>query len=977
MNQTNNFTFLKLLSLLITILLFNSYGMAQLPAAKVDINMEGRSTTEVNEPGYTPWYIPRVSSDTLVVSDVTFIIKATAPKDHTTMRCSWSKALVQSPYYMRLVNDGVKIDNDSLLAYPDMGAEIELHIQGLPVGSHSIQTYHNLWQDTSKTNRSPINVYLNDELIHENIYRSMKVENKSEATVLLTLLNITEAGQEMVLKMEAVKEFDINPAKPTDINVCINGFELNTSDLTKESREPIPVDGDMHVDADNGSVELQWQASLNNLTQTHTLFVGTDSATVANATKWNADVCKGNYPVTTTTYELSGLYSMNTYYWRVDETDSEGQVTKGKIWHFRPRHLAFPDAEGYGRFAIGGRGGQVVYVTNLDDSGPGSFRNAVENYNGPRTILFAVSGLITLNSRLVINDDFITVAGQTAPGKGICFRWAPVGVIGDDLIVQHLRVRLGIGITYDGMGLTGADHSIVDHCSISWTIDEAFSSRGAHNITLQRTLISEALNEAGHSNYSAGKRHGFAASIGGDVGSFHHNLLAHCAGRNWSLAGGLDGDGYYSGRLDITNNIVYNWDGRTTDGGAHEVNFVNNFYKKGAAVDNVMMLTAQLEGVGKGSQSYFYEGNVLQNLDGSFACDGTDNTCARNYQKASTQILDWELWVDEPFFPSFVNTESATDAFKKVLSNVGCTQPVFDNHDIRMVEETLHGTYSCNGSKTNKPGLPDHEDDVNAWEAYPGYTRSADWDSDLDGLPNWWETARQTNPNSAAGSFADSNADNDMNGYTNLEEYLHWMSKPHYFMNTGESLTINLSDYTRGFTNNPVFSVFNAENGVASLTGNSMVNFTPSAEGMAGFEFTVVDADGTEMTQKIGVFTGSIPGNEAFEYLYFKDRALTEEVIVGKNTASNELKNQWENLQLSVYPNPANNTLNVIIGSNNQSMATITISDISGNIIKTEQSYISKSNDLMTIDLTNLASGVYFINARNSDSTKSVKFIKQ
>ena len=135
----------------------------------------------------------------------------------------------------------------------------------------------------------------------------------------------------------------------------------------------------------------------------------------------------------------------------------------------------------------------------------------------------------------------------------------------------------------DGMGMASGNNSIFDHCSISWTIDEAFSSRSGLNITLQRTLISEALNEAGHKNYPAGTQHGYAASIGGEIGSFHHNLLAHCAGRNWSLAGGLThGTTTYAGRLDIRNNVVYNWRNRTTDGGAHEVNFVNNYYKPGA-----------------------------------------------------------------------------------------------------------------------------------------------------------------------------------------------------------------------------------------------------------------------------------------------------------------------------------------------------------------------------------------------------------
>jgi hypothetical protein len=219
--------------------------------------------------------------------------------------------------------------------------------------------------------------------------------------------------------------------------------------------------------------------------------------------------------------------------------------------------------------------------------------------------------MIQLTSRLVLSQPYITVAGQTAPGKGICIRSAPFGVTGNDAVVQNVRVRLGGGPTLDGMGLTGANYSIIDHCSISWTIDEAFSSRGGKNITLQKTLISEALNAAGHKNYPAGTEHGYAATIGGDIGSFHHNLLAHCYGRNWSLGGGADGSGAYIGKMDITNNVVYNWGSRTTDGGTKEVNFVNNYYKPAAGSKIFVAFSADNENVGTGTQRCYFSGNVM------------------------------------------------------------------------------------------------------------------------------------------------------------------------------------------------------------------------------------------------------------------------------------------------------------------------------------------------------------------------------
>lgn len=378
------------------------------------------------------------------------------------------------------------------------------------------------------------------------------------------------------------------------------------------------------------------------------------------------------------------------------------------------RTLAFPGAEGYGRFALGGRGGRVIAVTNLHDSGPGSLRAAVEA-TGPRTVVFEVSGLIRLESKLVVREanSFLTIAGQTAPGLGICISNYNLGMLGaHDVIIRYIRVRPGntSGTTLDGMGLASADNAIIDHCSISWTLDEAFSSRGAKNITLQRTLISEALNAAGHKKYPPGTEHGYAASIGGDVGSFHHNLLAHCAGRNWSLAGGLDKTkGHtYAGRLDIRNNVVYNWKSRTTDGGAHEVNFVNNYYKPGPASKYFVALKAQYGGF-PGSQRYYVAGNVMP---GHFGADDQEMARTATTERGGKLPTDYSPWVDAPFFESHVRTQTAEDAYADVLANVGCNFPALDPHDQRILAEVRAGTTTYRGSTTGLPGLPDSQADV-------------------------------------------------------------------------------------------------------------------------------------------------------------------------------------------------------------------------------------------------------------------------
>jgi len=431
--------------------------------------------------------------------------------------------------------------------------------------------------------------------------------------------------------------------------------------------------------------------------------------------------------------------------------------------------LAFPTAEGYGRFALGGRGGRVIHVTNLNDAGPGSLRAAVEA-EGPRTVVFDVSGLITLESRLIVRKQNakLTIAGQTAPGKGICLRKYNFGMLGaTNVIIRYLRVRPGnlSGMTLDGMGMASSDDCIIDHCSISWTLDEAFSSRGAHNITLQRTLISEALNAAGHKKYPPGTQHGYAASIGGDIGSFHHNLLAHCAGRNWSLAGGLSKPkNQYAGRLDLRNNVVYNWKNRASDGGAHEVNFVANYYKPGPATKFLYALNAQYGGF-PGTQQYYFAGNIME---GQFGL--TNQTAGRTAttERGGTLPQDYSPWVDRPFFESYVQTQSAELAYADVLGNVGCNFPALDEHDQRVIEETRNGTYRFEGSKTGLPGLPDSQEDVGGWEVYPEVHRPADWDTDHDGMPDHWEQAHGLNPEDASDRNNDLNGD----GYTNLEKYL-------------------------------------------------------------------------------------------------------------------------------------------------------------------------------------------------------------
>ncbi|ATC63360.1 pectate lyase [Nibricoccus aquaticus] len=802
---------------------------------KVDFSIPGRS--DAIAPHFNQWPVKNGASDEKEIAGLSFKLTHRGPGKG--IATTWWKfgALEGS----RMAVDGVTLDNG------DTTSVLELRMRGLTPGPHTLVTYHNISEDDSKNPYGKIDIAINGTAQISGLTPSRRATDETAAFAYLTF-NAT-AGQEVVIAFTPSPASADPSAKRR--NIILNGFELDASSPALRARQPSPAHGDYHTDADTAPLSLTWVPAASAVT--HHVYLGTSLEAVANATPQSPEY-RG--PVSKPAFSPGALSPLVRHFWRIDEVDAAGLVTRGEVWSFQPRRVAFPGAEGYGRFALGGRGGRVIEVTNLNDSGPGSLRAAVEA-DGPRTVVFTVSGLITLESKLPVRNPFITIAGQTAPGKGITIRKYNLGLLGaHDSIIRHLRVRPGniAGVTLDGMGMAGTDHAIFDHCSISWTIDESFSSRGAKNITLQRTLISEALNAAGHKNYEAGKPHGFAASIGGDIGSFHHNLLAHNYGRNWSLAGGLGAGGAFTGRLDITNNVVYNWGRRATDGGAHEVNFVNNYYKPGAATTMFYALNAQYGGF-PGTQRYYFAGNVMP---GKF-----DEKSQKKGRMVSTELgakmPTYEVYVDQPFFPSHVTTQSARHAYKVVLSDVGANAPALDNHDTRMISETLAGTYSFKGSKTGLPGMPDTQVDSGGWEALPEIRRDASWDTDHDGLPDWWEKLHGSNPASPANDYSDSNADRDANGFTDLEDYLAWMATPRTSIPAGQPTELPfsiLSNLTAGFTDKPVFTVASAKNGeLVILPDGKAARFTPAPgfTGLASFTFTVTDAEGDSLTRTVNL----------------------------------------------------------------------------------------------------------------------------
>lgn len=801
-------------------------------AQKIDFNLANKPASQVNEDGFIPWGINTCETETKEVEDaegnkVSITLANDASYAGKRLKSCWEKNGISSS---KLIADGFAIydldDNNNTPQVTEGAVCLNVTIKGLTPGKHTLMAYHN---NNDGYHAPHLDVYVNGEKQQEGVAQTTR-EKTLSACGMSYVSFVVEEGKDVVISYVTTPSDNDDKSHYYTTSLTVNAFIFDRPNPLTAASDPFPANRDYHVDADNGSLVLSWTAAAKAVK--HHVYMGT---TADNLTEVSAS--------TQPEYTLTKASNLETYYWRVDEEDAAGNVYEGDVWTFRPRHLAFPGAEGYGKYATGGRGGSVYHVTTLEDNGDdenpieGSFRYGIKKATGPRTIVFDVGGVIALKKRLTCSDEYVTIAGQTAPGNGIMLRDCPFGMASEG-ITRFLRMRLGhkemtSGVIsdddkvngLDGMGMAGNDNAIMDHCSISWTIDEAFSSRNAKSLTLQRTLISEALNVAGHPNYSAGTAHGYAATIGGGemsatlkVGSYHHNLLAHCEGRNWSLSGGLDGAGAYDGHHDVFNNVVYNWGGRATDGGSHEINFVNNYYKMGPATTQKKLMRLQLEGTGSGTQSVYVNGNLRQAANnGTITEDKKDDTY--KVETSNGQVVNWEPLVTQPFFESLATIESAKAAYKNVLSDVGANQPFLDNHDTRMVSETLAGTTSTIGSRSGKKGLIDSEEDKGC-EGFGGLNiinaqRDAHWDTDQDGMPDWWEEVK---------GVSDSNADDNGDGYTNLEEYLNWMAEPHFTIKQGESITLDMKQYFAGYTNNPSFECEGNDEAMNKLSADTGSN---------------------------------------------------------------------------------------------------------------------------------------------------------
>ncbi len=476
-------------------------------------------------------------------------------------------------------------------------------------------------------------------------------------------------------------------------------------------------------------------------------------------------------------------------------------------WASRPYDLpqakipAFPGAEGGGMYTFGGRGGKVLTVTNLNDDGPGSFRWACEQ-GGARIVVFNVSGVIELKSPVILRAPYITIAGQTAPGDGVCITGESFQVNTHDVIVRHMRFRRGqtsVLHREDSFGGNPIGNIMIDHCSCQWGCDENISfyrhmypdtgekraKLPTVNVTIQNTISAKGLDTWNHA---------FGSTLGGENCSFMRNLWASNTGRNPSIG--------WNGVFNFVNNVVFNWVHRTADGGDHTAmfNFINNYYKPGPATPNgsikERILRVQSRKTPDGVLMYprvYATGNVVEgndrvnkdNWNGGIQIDGVEG---KDYAIGQIRFND-------PFAMPFITTISAEETYDYVLQNAGATLPKRDLVDQRIIEEVRTGIpyYEKNipedaygdmwgldkksqneegyfkhrrlPKDSYKVGIITHPAQMGGLPKYKGKPYK---DSDLDGMPDKWEKAHGLNPNDPSDANGDMNGD----GYTNIEKYI-------------------------------------------------------------------------------------------------------------------------------------------------------------------------------------------------------------
>lgn len=471
-------------------------------------------------------------------------------------------------------------------------------------------------------------------------------------------------------------------------------------------------------------------------------------------------------------------------------------------WAGRPTDLpqaeipAFPGAEGGGMYTFGGRGGNVYTVTSLEDDGPGTLREACEK-GGARMIVFNIAGIIKLKTPLIIRAPYITIAGQTAPGDGICVAGETVWIDTHDVIIRHMRFRRGetfVGRRDDAIGGNPVGNIMIDHVSATWGLDENMSiyrhmyspgadykdeKKGTVNITIQNSLFGEALDTYNHS---------LGSTLGGENCAFIKNLWANNAGRNPSIG--------WNGIFNFANNVVFNWAHRSIDGGDYtaKYNIINNYFKPGPITPLDQPISYRIlkpeSGRSKLDKFFFGRAHVAGNVIENNARVTKDNWDGGVQMAGKQGLMDLEeaktyfpaMKSDKPFpMPWFNDFMTAEKTYDYVLKNAGATLPIRDAVDERIVRtvktgkaEYVEGLNPEDFYQFEHRRLPadSYKDgiitDISQVGGYPEYKGTPYSDSDNDGMPDSWELKYGLNPHDASDAKQDKNKD----GYTNIEAYI-------------------------------------------------------------------------------------------------------------------------------------------------------------------------------------------------------------
>lgn len=524
---------------------------------------------------------------------------------------------------------------------------------------------------------------------------------------------------------------------------------------------------------------------------------------VASALAACVQTVAAQYPVIPDSVKLRGKMQEQEFENKSDEAWQKAlpivldEALKGrpyKPWASNPNDLiksnipAFPGAEGGGAYTPGGRGGKVIVVTSLDDSGPGTLREACET-GGARIVVFNVAGEIKLKSPINIRAPYITIAGQTSPGDGVCVTGGSFLLDTHDIIIRHMRFRRGaqdVAFRDDALGGNCVGNVIIDHCSASWGLDENMSiyrhvydrdstGRGLKlptvNVTIQSSIFSEALDTYNHA---------FGATIGGHNSLFARNLFASNISRNCSI--GMDGG------FNLVNNVTFNWWNRSVDGGDENsrLNIINNYYKPGPITPLDKPIAHRIvkpeSSRDKNKPNTFGKAYVSGNI-----VEGNKRVTKNNwdggvqvYNEPNAGAFMDDIKVDMPFEMPHVTIMDAKSAYNFVLDNVGATFPKRDAVDTRVVKSVRTGKaiyvkdaqpYETPYVKRRLPADSYKQGiitDISQVGGLPQYNGTPYVDTDGDGMPDAWEVKYGLNPNDASDANLDMNGD----GYTNIEKYI-------------------------------------------------------------------------------------------------------------------------------------------------------------------------------------------------------------